>query len=154
MSSSIIMSHSLISYIAILLYLTCGSLIALRLFYRDKPHLPGLTPTLTVGFAGLILHTWLIYDAIFSQPGLNLAFFNALALASWTVVALLLASSQTKPVENLGILILPVAALTLFLEVRYTSQGFMREATGWPIKIHVLLSMLAYSLLTLSLIHI
>jgi len=144
------MSHTLISYIAILLYLTCGSLITLRLFRCDKPGLPGRAPALLVGFAGLILHTWLIYDTIFSQPELNLAFFNALALASWTVVTLLFISSLTKPVENLGILILPVAALTLFLETRYPSQDFMREATGWPIKIHVLLSMLAYSLLTLA----
>jgi len=150
MSSSATMSHTPISSIAILLYLSCGSLIALRLFRRDKPGLPGRPPTLTVGFAGLILHTWLIYDAIFSQPGLNLAFFNALALAAWTIVALLLVSSLTKPVEDLGILILPVAALILFLEARYPSQGFMRGATGWPIKIHVLLSMLAYSLLTLA----
>jgi len=150
MSSSIVMSHTLISAVAIFLYLTCGSLIALRLFRRDRPGLPGRIPTLTIGFAGLFLHTWLIYDAIFSQPGLNLAFFNALALTAWTVVALLLVSSLTKLVENLGILILPIAALTLFLEIRYPSQGFLRESAGWPIKIHVLLSMLAYSLLTLA----
>lgn len=144
------MSHTLISAVAIFLYLTCGSLIALRLFRRDRPGLPGRIPTLTIGFAGLFLHTWLIYDAIFSQPGLNLAFFNALALTAWTVVALLLVSSLTKLVENLGILILPIAALTLFLEIRYPSQAFLRESAGWPIKIHVLLSMLAYSLLTLA----
>jgi len=144
------MRHTLISAIAILLYVTCGSLIALRLFRRNKPGLPGRIPTLMIGLAGLVLHTWLIYDAIFSQAGLNLAFFNALALAAWTVVTLLLISNLTKPVENLGILVLPVAALTLFLEARYPSQGFMHEATGWPIKIHVLLSMLAYSLLTLA----
>jgi len=144
------MRHALISAIAILLYVTCSSLIALRLFRRDGSGLPGRIPTLVLGFAGLVLHTWLTYDAIFSQPGLNLAFFNALVLAAWTVVALLLVSNLTKPVENLGILILPVAALTLFLETRYPSQGFMHEATGWPIKIHVLLSMLAYSLLTLA----
>jgi len=145
------MSHALISSVAILLYLVGGSLIALRLFRHDESNLPGRIPTLMVGFAGLVLHTWLIYEAIFSQPGLDLAFFNALALAAWTVVALLLISSFTKPVENLGILILPVAALTLFLEARYPSQGVLRESADWPpIKIHVLLSMLAYSLLTLA----
>jgi ABC-type uncharacterized transport system permease subunit len=144
------MNHALISYIAILLYLSSGSLTALRLFRRDQPGIPGRTPALSLALTGLLLHTWLIYDAVFSQPGLNLAFFNALALASWTVVTLLLVSSLTKPVENLGILILPLAAVTLFLESRFPTSGFMREATGWPIKIHVLLSMLAYSLLTLA----
>lgn len=150
MSSSITMSHTLISSVAILFYLSSGSLIALRLFRHGAYGLPGRTPTLMVGCAGLVLHTWLIYDAVFSQPGLDLAFFNALALATWTVVTLLLVSSFTKPVENLGILILPTAALTLFLEASYPSQGVLREAADWPIKTHVLLSMLAYSLLTLA----
>jgi ABC-type uncharacterized transport system permease subunit len=144
------MSHALISHIAILLYLAGGTLIALRLFRRGSSALPGRKAALALGFAGLLLHTWLIYDGVFSHPGLNLAFFNALALTSWTVVTLLLVSSLTKPVENLGILILPIAALTLLLESRYPSAGFMRESAGWPIKIHVLLSMLAYSLLTLA----
>ena len=117
------MSHTLISYIAILLYLTGGFIISLRLFRRDKFFVPGRTPALAIGFAGLLLHTWLIYDAVFGEPGLNLAFFNALALTSWTVVALFLVSSLTKPVENLGIVILPLAALTLFLEARYPSLG-------------------------------
>jgi ABC-type uncharacterized transport system permease subunit len=144
------MSHAQISYVAILLYLAGGTLIGLRLFRRGRPGVPGRNAALALGFAGLGLHTWLVYDGIFSQPGLNLAFFNALALTSWTVVTLLLVSSLSKPVENLGILILPLAALTLFLESRYPSVGFLRGSTGWPIKIHVLLSMLAYSLLTLA----
>ena len=144
------MSHNLITYAAVLLYLACSVMIALRLFRRHKPGIPERFPTLALGFFGLLLHTWLIYDAIFSQPGLNLAFFNALALTSWTVVTLLLVSSMTKPVENLGLLILPLAALTLYLEALYPSTGFMGESASWPIKIHVLLSMLAYSLLTLA----
>jgi len=144
------MTHALISYLAVLLYLAGGTLIALRLFRRDRPGVPGRNTALWLGFAGLVLHTWLVYDGIFSEPGLNLAFFNALALTSWTVVTLLLVSSLTKPVENLGILILPLAALTLLLESQYPSPGFIRNTVGWPIKIHVLLSMLAYSLLTLA----
>ena len=144
------MSHVSIAYVAILLYLTSSSLIALRLFRRDGPRLPGRTVSLSLGFGALLLHSWLIYDAIFSQPGLNLAFFNALALTAWTVVTLLLVSSLTKPVENLGIVVLPLAAFTLLLEASYPSLGFMGESAGWPIKIHVLFSLLAYSLLTLA----
>jgi len=148
--SSGTMSHTLIAFVAILLYFAAGTAIALRLFRPDMPWTPGRNVVLGLGFAGLALHTWLLYDSIFSQPGLNLAFFNALALTSWTVVTLLLVSSVTKPVDNLGILLLPLAALTIYLEARYPSVDFMRPATGWDIKIHVLISMLAYSLLTLA----
>jgi ABC-type uncharacterized transport system permease subunit len=144
------MHHALAALVAVVLYLAAAGVIALRLFRRARPRLPPRNLALGLGLAGLLLHTWLVYDSIFSRPGLNLAFFNALALTSWTVVVLLLASSMTKPVENLGIILLPVAALTLLLEASFPTVDFMRPALGWDIKIHVLLSMLAYSLLTLA----
>ncbi len=144
------MTHTAIAAIAIIFYLVAAGLIGLRLFRRNQSQPPSRMLALACGFAGLILHTWLLWDSIFSGPGLNLAFFNALALTSWTVVTLLLISSLNKPVENLGLILLPLAALTLLLETRYPSLDFMRQNAGWPLKIHVLLSMLAYSLLTLA----
>jgi len=144
------MSHVLIAIPAILLYLAAAGLIGYRLFRRETAALPPRGLALGMALGGLALHTWLVYDGIFSQPGLNLAFFNALALPSWTVVTLLLVSSLNKPVENLGIILLPLAALTLFLDARYPSLAFMGHTTGWGIKLHVLISMLAYSLLTLA----
>lgn len=143
------MTHYLIAIVAILLYVASASVVALRLFRRNWP-LPGRGTTLGLAFAGLFLHAWLLYDSIFSHSGLNLALFNALSLTSWTVITLFLVSSLTKPVENLGIVLLPVAAVTLFLEAEYPSTDFMHLVTSWSIKIHVLLSMLAYSLLTLA----
>jgi ABC-type uncharacterized transport system permease subunit len=144
------MNHVLIALVAVVLYLAAAGVIGMRLFRRESPALAPRKFALGLGVAGLALHTWLLYDSIFSRPGLNLAFFNALALTSWTVVVLLLVSSLTKPVENLGIILLPVAALTLLLEASFPTVDFMRPAMGWDIKIHVLLSMLAYSLLTLA----
>jgi ABC-type uncharacterized transport system permease subunit len=135
---------------AILLYFAAAGLIAYRLFRRHANLLPPRGLALGLAFVGLLLHSWLLYDGIFRQPPLNLAFFNALALTSWTVVTLLLVSSLTKPVENLGIILLPVAAVTLLLEGLYPAVDFMRPAAGWDIKVHVLISMLAYSLLTLA----
>lgn len=144
------MNHLYFSLTAIALYLAATGLIGWRLLGRDNPYQPPRILALWLVFAGMLLHAWLLYDGIFSQPGLNLAFFNALVLTSWTVIALLLLSSVTKPVENLGLVLLPVAALTLALEASYPSPNFMRPAVGWDIKIHVLISMLAYSLLTLA----
>jgi ABC-type uncharacterized transport system permease subunit len=143
------MGHLLLAFCAVVFYLGSAGITALRLFRSDQVRLPGRFSALALGFGGLILHTWLLYDSIFSGVGLNLAFFNALALTSWTVVTVLLVSSLTKPVDNLGILILPIAALTLYLEARYRTVPLMTPA-GWALKLHVLFSMLAYSLLTLA----
>jgi ABC-type uncharacterized transport system permease subunit len=139
------------STFTIVIYLASAGMIAWRLFNRSHPGAKHLRPImLGIAFFGLALHTWLLYKGIFGQQTLNLAFFNALSLASWTVVASLLVSSLTKPVENLGIVILPLAAVAVLLDVIYPSVGFMGESTSWVLKLHVLLSMLAYSLLTLA----
>jgi ABC-type uncharacterized transport system permease subunit len=144
------MTHALLAAAAILFYLAATVVIGLRLFRPEAGRVPSRNTALTLGFAGLALHSWLLWDGIFSHAALNLGFFNALALTSWTVITLLLVSSLTKPVENLGLILLPVAALTLLLEARYAEVSFLRPAASWPLKIHVLLSMLAYSLLTLA----
>lgn len=150
MRLSAVMNHFQLALIAIAFYLSAAGLIGWRLLDPDNPRLPPRNLSLGLVLLGALLHAWILYDGIFSQPGINLAFFNALVLTSWTVIALFLISSLTKPVENLGLVLLPVAALTIILESSFPSPGFMRHAVGWDIKIHVLISMLAYSLLTLA----
>lgn len=145
------MSTAPIAIVSIFSYLSSAGIIGWRLFNREESPQPGLRGIiLGLGFLGLFLHTWLLYRGIFSHAGLNLAFFNALSLASWTVVASLLISSLTKPIENLGIVIMPLAALTVLLDLLYPSLAFMGGSASWVLKLHVLLSMLAYSLLTLA----
>lgn len=144
------MSINVTPALTIAAYLSAATLIAWRLFLQDRAAVPPRAVALSVAFTGLLLHTWLLYTAIFSQTGMNLGFFNALSLASWTVIASLLIPSLSKPVENLGIVLLPVAALTVALDALYPSVGFMDESVSWILKLHVLLSMLAYSLLTLA----
>lgn len=150
MRLSTFMKHFQLALAASLLYLSATGLIGWRLIRREHPRFPPRQLVLWLVLAGLTLHGWLLYDGIFREPGINLAFFNALVLTSWTVIALFSISSLTKPVENLGLVLLPVAALTLALEASFPSPEFMRQAVGWDIKIHVLISMLAYSLLTLA----
>jgi len=143
------MIHIFLAYLTTILYLTATTFIGIRLFHPEGRILPR-NLAISVGFVGLLLHSWLLWDGIFSHGGLNLGFYHALALTSWTVIALLLVSSLTKPVDNLGLILLPAAAMSLLLEAHMVDVGFMRESASTALKIHVLLSMLAYSLLTLA----
>jgi ABC-type uncharacterized transport system permease subunit len=146
------MNNVVISIATLIAYFGSATLIGWRLFTHQPDastaRLRGVT--LGLAYAGLTLHTWLLYMVLFSQAGLNLGFFNALSLAAWTVVASLLLSSLTKPIENLGLVILPLAGLSVLLDMFYPSTPFLAENTSWVLKLHVLLSMLAYSLLTLA----
>jgi ABC-type uncharacterized transport system permease subunit len=141
---------SLFLYPTLLLYLACGIVIGLRLFQRDAGKIPPRSLALSLGFAGILGQAVLLYQGAVSDTGLNLGFFSAMALAAWTVLLLLLVSALTKPVENLGIVLFPVAALMLWLSSRYPTARFLAPDADWGLKIHVLVSMLAYSLLTLA----
>jgi ABC-type uncharacterized transport system permease subunit len=146
------MNNVVISVATLIAYFGSATLIGWRLFTHQPDSSTARLRGVTLGlaYAGLTLHTWLLYIVIFSHESLNLAFFNALSLAAWTVVASLLLSSLNKPIENLGIVIMPLAALAVLLDLFYPSLAFMGENASWVLKLHVLLSMLAYSLLTLA----
>ena len=144
------MNVTLIAFLAAALYLGGGLSTGLRLFGTEDSWRPARAIGIALGFAGLLLHAALLYLDLFTHGGLNLSFFNAVSLAAWTVAALLLISSLTKPVENLAILALPLAAITILLDLRFPGSRLLSEDAGWALRLHVLTSMLAYSLLTLA----
>ncbi len=144
------MNSTIIAVPAIAFYLGSGLLIGLRLFRRLSGRVPPRFWGIALGFAGVVMHAVLLYQSVFTDSGLNLGFFNAASLVTWTVVLLLLTSSIGKPVENLGILLLPLAALSIVLELKYPSTRLLDSSSPWGLKTHVLISMLAYSLLTLA----
>ncbi len=144
------MSNGLLSYATLALYLATGGAIAARLFLGNTTyHLPR---ALVLGLAllGIFTHGLLLFQGIGGGTGINLGFFNAVSLAAWTMLLLLLISCLTKPVENLGIVLFPLAALTVWLETQYSSTRLLSAAASWGLKLHVLVSLLAYSLLALA----
>ncbi|MES9940576.1 MAG: cytochrome c biogenesis protein CcsA [Candidatus Thiodiazotropha sp. 6PLUC2] len=141
---------SLIATLAIIAYLAAGAVIALRLFNsRETSGLPRAI-ALGLGFLGVLLHAIPHYQNFVAAAGLNMGIFNALSLIAWTISLLLLISSLTKPVENLGIVIMPIAALAIYLENRYQTVHFISGQLSSGLTIHILVSMLAYSLFTLA----
>jgi ABC-type uncharacterized transport system permease subunit len=141
-----------ITYIAILamvLYLAAGIKLGLRLAtgaqtIRHK----GLF--LSLGFAAIALHAWLLYQNLFVVNGLNMGIFNALSLLSWIIVTLILVTSFTQPVENLAIAALPLAALALILELNFQTAHLVSKEAAPGLKLHVLISILSYSLFSIA----
>ncbi|MCP3668708.1 MAG: cytochrome c biogenesis protein CcsA [Gammaproteobacteria bacterium] len=144
------MTSTITVFIAIFAYLGSGIVIALRLFRgpgeSNLPRIAGLG----LGFFGLIAHAALLFEQIISEGGINLGFFGASSLIAWTILLLLLLSSLSKHVENLGILILPLAALSVYLDQHFHSDLLLPGDAPWGLRIHVIVSLLAYSLLALA----
>jgi len=136
---------------AITAYLCATLCFTLRLFRGDQFRIPLRPVGLLLGFVGILLHGLLIYRNIVTHSGINLGVFNAFSLIAWTILLLLLTSSLRKPVENLGIVLMPMAALAIFLESRYVSVHLiLTESTPVGLTIHIIVSILAYSLFTLA----
>ena len=70
---------------------------------------------LAPGFLAVLIHGLMLSAAINTAAGLNLGFFNALSLIAWLVALQILVASLYRPLENLGVLMLPLAALTVVL---------------------------------------
>ena len=144
------MNMNLIAIPAAVFYIAGGLSTGLRLFHKQDGWRPPRVLGIGLGFAALLLHAIVLYFELFTSRGLNLSFFNAVSLAAWTVAGLLLVSALTKPIENLGILALPLAAITVLLDLRFPGDHLLGRDADWALRLHVLTSILAYSLLTLA----
>ena len=144
------MNMTSIAIPAAVLYFAGGFSTGLRLFAAAGARRPPRLLGITLGFLALGFHAVMLYFELFTEGGLNLSFFNVVSLAAWTVAGLLLISAISKPVENLAILALPIAAITVLLDLRYPGSHLLGADAGLALRAHVLTSMLAYSLLTLA----
>lgn len=144
------MHTELIGILAIVLYLASSVLLALRLVRRDSPVPLGRGGAIALGLGAVLLHGGVLYPLLVTASGLNLGFFNAASLVGWLTALLLLTSSFQRPLENLGIALLPMAALTIALMFAYPSSHVLSAENGWQLDLHILLSILAYSLLVIA----
>jgi len=146
------MSHTLTAFTTIALYLFSGVLISVRLFGdHAKNRIPRLAG-ISIGLAGVVLHGIHLYQGILTEGGVNLSFFGASSLIAWTILLLMMISALTKPVENLAITIMPIAALAIILEMHFPTSTLLSATANLSLKFHVLVSLLAYSVLTMALV--
>lgn len=144
------MNISATGVVAIILYLVTGLLLALRLSRAATAQTAKLA-LIALGLVAAGLHASGLYREIITGEGLNLGFFNATSLIGWLIALILLLTALVKPVENLGIGLLPLAALTLLLAGLFPSHHLLSTGAGFKgLDIHILISIFAYSLLGIA----
>lgn len=100
--------------------------------------------------AAVALHGLGLSLTLVSAQGLDLGFFNSLSTVGWLMAVLLLATTLRRPLENLGLLLLPLAALGAALQLAFTDGRPRPEELGPGLELHIFISLLAYSLLSLA----
>ncbi len=144
------MTTTIAAFLTITCYAAAGALISIRLFKEQGSKKPARATGIGLGLAGVILHTYVLSQNILIEGGINLGFFTAGSLVMWIILVLLMLSALTKPVENLGVALLPMAIVALGLELYYPATHFLPQDSAWGLRTHVLISLLAYSLFTLA----
>lgn len=131
---------------AVLFYLAAGwqQFHALR---KGKRPASGLIKGMTA--LALLLHTFALYKILHQSNGINLGFFISGSLVAWLVALVVLFSSLRQPIDNLFIAVLPMAAVAAALAAFGPELGSARLFDGGLI-IHILLSILAYSIFTVA----
>lgn len=140
------MNATIVGILSIACYLAASAQITRELLtnrdhHRSSFRLAWLSLTLHAGYVGLI---FLQYQS------LNFSFFNAAALVALVIVLLLLFAAIDKPVEKLGLAVFPLAAILISLDLIFPDQSHPLNAHSWQMSVHVLTSIIAFSLLNIA----
>ena len=144
------MNTLIISTLAIILYLTTTLLLGRRFMHANIAAPSARFALISLGLGAVILHLGVVYHSVFTISGINLGFYSAASLIMALVTMLMLLAAIKQPIENLGLLILPVAALALLLDNIFDAQHILSREFSGQLELHIVLSLFAYSLLTIA----
>ncbi len=140
------MNSTLIGILSISSY-ALASILIIKAFFRQNQY---LRLSIRIAWIAAVLH--LIYMLLMfqTQNGFNFSFFNAAGLVAFFIVLILLLASLDKPLEKLGIAIFPLAAVMLSLDMIFPDKAHHLSANNWQMGLHILSSIVAFSLLNIA----
>ncbi len=106
----------------------------------------------SVFFACLAAFCHSIYNTtIFLRPeGIDFSFFNTSSLILLIVVVLLLIANLNKPVAKIGTVLFPLVAIMLITSLTVPVKPQLLETHNWQMNLHILTSIIAFSLLNIA----
>ncbi|MFK8081216.1 MAG: inner membrane protein YpjD [Granulosicoccus sp.] len=103
--------------------------------------------TLVLATVAVILHGWVVIHQTGLPHGLSLPLFTSFATMTLTIVLLHIVLCLRQPADYLGLAVYPGAAISLIVS---QASGGGTPIEGDAIQIHVLLSLVAYGVLSLA----
>lgn len=139
-----------ISIAAIIIYLGAGYLAFRQLIYRTALSGRGRAGLFALVISALVMHVLVLLQNFIGHTGLNFGVFNAISLLAWLVALLLVGAMFSRPIiENLGIVVFPMAALAMGLDIVFKSTHIV-AGDNVSLQVHILISILAYSIFTIA----
>jgi ABC-type uncharacterized transport system permease subunit len=105
-------------------------------------------------FVPLALHAVLLGRSIFAADGLHLGLGNALSAILWLTVLIYWSGNFFYRLEGLQALVLPLAAVAVVIAALTPPARALANTNFVAFKMHLIIAMLAYSLLTIASLHV
>lgn len=148
------MYSTLFGSLALLAYLAATVVMfrSLKPAYGPTP-LPagsGRFGILSVAWLAVALHAMAMVGLYTAGAGPNFSFLSVLSTVTWIIVAIVLLAALFKPVDKLGLVVFPLAALILLLKLLVPEEAHMVRDHSWPMTAHILSSITAYGFLNIA----
>lgn len=140
----------------ILPHLLCAALYGLLAYaiYRDLVADPDATRTLGplhwAIAAPLLMHTWLLHRSVFIGEGVFLGVGNSMSAIVWLTVLIYWLGSFHYRLRSLQVFVLGTAAVGVLMPLAFGSTHPLPHTDFPAFRLHLLISMLAFSLLTIA----
>ena len=140
----------------ILPHLLCAALYGLLAYaiYREVVANPEDTRTLGPlhwGIAApMLVHTWLLYRSVIVGGGIYLGVGNSVSAIIWLTVIIYWLGSFHYRLRSLQVFVLGTAALAVLMPLAFASTHPLPHTDFPAFRLHLLISMLAFSLLTIA----
>ncbi|MFA6051968.1 MAG: cytochrome c biogenesis protein CcsA [Methylobacter sp.] len=139
------MNTTALATLSICAYLA-SALLLVRYTYQNSTR---RTP-IYLAWTAVCAHILYTVIAFLQNNGFNFSFISTASLISLIVALLLLIATLNKPVEKLGIVIFPVAAIMFGLELYLPEKPHLLHTHNWEMNAHILTSIIAFSLLNIA----
>ena len=103
-----------------------------------------------LGLAAALCQGYTRYLDFSSSVGIDLGIYPMLSLSSLSIVVILLLSSLRRQLDNLFVVVFPLAALAVLVEISFQGSYAPREHIATGILSHIIFSVVAYSLLSIA----
>lgn len=135
------------SAIAVLFYLAAWAM----LFYFVRRREPYQTSYIAIIVSlGAVAHCLAVYFSLKTSAGYQFGFFKVPSLFMWVINCIVLLSSLKKPLHNLFLLLLPLSVFAIAVGLIFDTPTTIASHRSSGLIAHILLSILAYSLMTIA----
>jgi ABC-type uncharacterized transport system permease subunit len=115
-----------------------------------RPQKHRILNSLCAAWLGVCSHGIYIGINFYQSQSFNFSFFSTASLVAMVVTLVLLVAAINKPVEKLGLVLFPLTAIMLMMDLNFPEQSHALRINSWAMNTHILTSIIAFSLLNIA----